>query len=181
LRDGEDTEITGREPKKKRYDILVTQTDLAVFAECNAKWFLSNVLGIAAPESKRTLMNERNLGLLYHGEAQGTLRVDQGNGTGVRRREGRRISRKAEEIASRPRRNHSESRVARRDDRRLVIGKIVDGVAAMIVADRPLPTDSSRVSRGRHRILERGVRYFGRIDGISRESVRTSLLVIIVY
>lgn len=47
-------------------DIRVSQTDLGIFSICNARWFLSKVLRIEAPASDAELMNERNLGLLYH-------------------------------------------------------------------------------------------------------------------
>ena len=47
-------------------DIRVSQSDLAVFSICNARWFLGKLLGIEAEVSDAELMNERNLGLLYH-------------------------------------------------------------------------------------------------------------------
>lgn len=47
-------------------NLRVSQTDLGIFSVCNARWFLSRVLNIEVLDSDAELMNERNLGLLYH-------------------------------------------------------------------------------------------------------------------
>jgi len=47
-------------------DVRVSQSDLKTFATCNAKWFLSRVLALNAETSDAELLDERNLGLLYH-------------------------------------------------------------------------------------------------------------------
>ena len=47
-------------------DVRVSQSDLKTFATCNAKWFLSRVLALEAETSDAELLDERNLGLLYH-------------------------------------------------------------------------------------------------------------------
>jgi len=47
-------------------DVRVSQSDLKTFAVCNAKWFLSRILALEAETSDAELLDERNLGLLYH-------------------------------------------------------------------------------------------------------------------
>lgn len=46
--------------------VKISQSDLASFAPCNARWFLKHLLGLKQQERDATLPNERNLGLLYH-------------------------------------------------------------------------------------------------------------------
>lgn len=47
-------------------NLRVSQSDLGTFSVCNARWFLSCILEIEVLDSDAELMNERNLGLLYH-------------------------------------------------------------------------------------------------------------------
>jgi len=47
-------------------DVRVSQSDLVPYSVCPARWFLGKVLGIKAQVSDASLMDERNLGLLYH-------------------------------------------------------------------------------------------------------------------
>jgi len=55
-----------RARQMKDGDIRVSQKDLNTFAVCNTRWFFDRILRIEAESADAELMNERNLGLLYH-------------------------------------------------------------------------------------------------------------------
>ncbi len=59
-------EKIARETQMDGDDVRVSQSDLVPFSVCPARWFLGKVLGIKAQVSDAGLMDERNLGLLYH-------------------------------------------------------------------------------------------------------------------
>lgn len=55
--------------KMRQFDegaVRVSQTDLSVHAVCPARWFLGKILEIEPPESDAELMNDRRLGIVYH-------------------------------------------------------------------------------------------------------------------
>jgi RecB family exonuclease len=173
-------ELTDSNRKKFGDDVLVTQTDLGTFAECNAKWFLSNVLGIEAPSSDAELMNERNLGLLYHGVLKELYEWIRETGPEFCAARIDDYRKKADEIASKAAANHSEFKgplAAPIVDS--LIRKITDGVTAMLEADASdldgFVPDFLEDDIG---FSENGVRYYGRIDRISRRRSDNALALI---
>ena len=47
-------------------DVRVTQTDLSLFSVCGSRWFLSRILALQSETADAELLDERNLGILYH-------------------------------------------------------------------------------------------------------------------
>ncbi len=138
------------------------------------------MLGIAAPESDAELMNERNLGLLYHGVLKELYAWIRETGPAFDAAKAAEYRVKAEEIASRAAANHSEFKgplAAPIVDS--LIGKIVDGVAAMIEADATdLDGFVPEFLEDDIGFSKDGVRYFGRIDRISRRRSDDELVLI---
>ncbi len=46
--------------------VVINQTELSRFAYCNARWFLSKILGLARQDRDAAMINERNMGLIIH-------------------------------------------------------------------------------------------------------------------
>lgn len=71
LRDafGESLDALNLRIAKRQMDadnVRVSQTDLALFSGCRSRWFLSRLLAIQSETADAELLNERNLGILYH-------------------------------------------------------------------------------------------------------------------
>lgn len=60
--------VSGLIDEKKTTDgrVRVSQSDLSEYGLCRTKWFLNRLAGIEVSDSDAELMNDRNLGLVYH-------------------------------------------------------------------------------------------------------------------
>lgn len=158
---------------KKQFDgadIRVTQKDLNTFSVCNARWFLDRILRIKATVSDAELLNERNLGLLYHDvlkKVYEKIRDTDRLFTAAHLADYRAW---AEEFSGTAAADHAEFNgplaapiIAS------LVRKISDGVGGMLSRDAELLDgfipefleDDIAFSHG-------GVRYYGQIDRISR-------------
>ena len=147
----------------------VTATDLNTFALCGAKWFLGTVLAIKEEAYDAELMNERNLGILYHDvlfKVYSRIRETDGgfNGKNIDA-----YKSWAAEAASTAARDHDEFAgplVEPLID--TLADRITEGVCRMLECDRekldgyaPVLLEESLT------FAEGGLSYYGRIDRVS--------------
>jgi hypothetical protein len=161
-------------------DIRVTQTDLNVFALCPARWFLSRLLAISEEDADAGLMNERNLGILYHHVLKEVyeriLDTD-----GIFRKERTEVYRLwAEESAGNAAAEHAEFRGPLAAPLiSTLVRRIADGVGGLIDRDAELLDGfipeflESELS-----FSFDGIRYTGTIDRISRRPSDNEIVLI---
>lgn len=151
-------------------NIRVSATDLDVFSQCNARWFLGKMLRIEVTASDAELLNERNLGLLYHDILQKLYEkifetdkvftashLDEYRAWAVAF---------AEQGAS----SHAEFRGPLAAPLiSTLVKKISDALALMLARDADILDGFIPEFLERDMVLVRGgIRYYGRIDRISR-------------
>jgi len=161
-------------------NVRVTQKDLNTFAVCNTRWFFNRILRIEAEAADAELMNERNLGLLYHDVLKNVyLKIRETDGA-FEAGNLEDYCEWAAAFASGAAAEHAEFRgplaaplIA------ALVGKISDGVAGMLRRDAELLDGfvpdllEDDLSYARDGIL-----YYGQIDRISgRPSDETAVLI----
>lgn len=161
-------------------DVRVSQSDLSSFSVCNARWFLSRILAIEAETSDAELLNERNLGLLYHDVLKKLYeRIRDTDGSFASKRIDE-YKAWARELAGLAAADHAEFRgpiaaplIA------TLVARIADGV------ERILELDATTLDGFIPEFLEDdiafsrdGIRYYGKIDRISRRGADDATVLI---
>jgi hypothetical protein len=151
-------------------DVRVSQSDLASFSICNARWFLSRILAIEPETSDAELLNERNLGLLYHDVLKKLYERIRDTDRAFASKRIDEYKSWARELAELAAADHADFRgpiaaplIA------TLIARIADGV------ERILDLDAATLDGFVPEFLEDdiafsrdGIRYYGKIDRISR-------------
>ncbi len=161
-------------------DIRVSQKDLNTFAVCNTRWFFDRILRIEAESADAELMNERNLGLLYHDVLKNVYQKIKTTDNTFIAAHFDDYCLWAADFASGAAAEHAEFRgplaaplIA------ILAGKIAEGVAGMLKRDTELLDgfvpdlleDDLSFSKD-------GIRYYGMIDRISgRQSDQSAVLI----
>jgi len=160
--------------------LRVTATDLNAFAACGARWFLGKLLDIKEEAYDAELMNERNLGIVYHDVL---LKVYEK----IRETDGVFLAKNVElygkwagEFAATAARDHDEFAgplVEPLMD--TLTGRITDGVCRMLECDAERLADFEPVFlEGGLSFAKDGLSYYGRIDRISRNrALGTAVLI----
>lgn len=161
-------------------DVRVSQSDLASFSVCNARWFLSRILAIEAETSDAELLNERNLGLLYHDVLKKLYEKIRETDRAFASRRLDDYKAWARELAELAAADHAEFRgpiaaplIA------TLVARIADGVGRILELDAAtldgfIPEfleDDIAFSRD-------GIRYYGKIDRISRRDADDAIVLI---
>jgi len=160
--------------------VRVSQTDLATHATCPARWFLGKILAIEPPAPDAELMNDRRLGIVYHEvfkRVYGRIRDEDGPFRSARLDEYRAWAAECAENAA-----------AESDEFKgplaapvlsTLVSRIAGGVSAMLAQDAAyldgfipdfLEEDIS--------FAREGIRYYGKIDRISRRAADGKLVLI---
>ena len=163
-------------------DVRVTQTDLALFSDCGARWFLSRMLAIKSETADAELLNERNLGILYHDVLKRlyeSIRVSDGAFNAQHLEDYKMTAKSLVESAAAM---HAEFRGPIAEPLiESLVKRITDGVAGIL--DRDAETLDGFIPEFLEDDIafsEDGIRYYGKIDRISRRP-SDSMTVLIDY
>ncbi len=156
--------------QKTGAETRVTQTDLASFSGCRARWFLSKILGLEAETPDAELLNERNLGILYHDVLKKTYdRIRETDGAFNAKNLGA-YREFAREFASAATPEHAEFQGPLAAPLLETLAtRVFEGVAGMIDLDaEKLDGFVPDFLEGDFSFSRDGARYYGRVDRISR-------------
>ena len=175
-------DVSARIIKKKMTEgeLLVTQTDLASFSVCPARWFLDNILSITEESYDAELMNERNLGILYHDVLQTVYERIRSTDKVFTAAKLDLYRSWAAEAAASSAANHDEFAgplVAPLIDS--LVDRIAEGAAGIIERDAEvLDGFAPAFLEGSLVFSDKGIRYYGRVDRISiRPSDQVAVLI----
>lgn len=151
-------------------DVRVTQTDLALFSDCGARWFLSRLLAIKSETADAELLDERNLGILYHDVLKRlyeSIRASDGTFNARHLEDYKASARSLVESAAA---EHAEFKGPIAEPLiESLVKRITDGIAGIL--DRDAATLDGFIPEFLEDDIafsEGGVRYYGKIDRISR-------------
>lgn len=161
-------------------NVKVSATDLRDFSVCNARWFLSRVLGLAPLTRDAELMNERNLGILYHSILSALYSKISKIDKGFIPEHSEQYHEWARELAQEAASEHAEFRGPLAAPLiSSLVNRIVDGISGVI------DMDSERLAGYDPAMLEKklslardGIEYKGTIDRISRNPADEALTLI---
>lgn len=174
--------LAGRIRARKIDDgaLRVTQTDLALHSVCPTRWFLATVLAVSPPENEAALMDDRSLGIVYH-------EVFKNLYARIRKEDGAFLSSHLEQYF---RWAEEAAETAARDSREFrgplaapvlstLVTRIARGVQGMLREDaRYLDGYIPEFLEEDISFTEGGIRWFARVDRISRHPAEGKLVLI---
>ncbi|ULQ61068.1 PD-(D/E)XK nuclease family protein [Brucepastera parasyntrophica] len=169
-----------REKQMNGQDIRVSQSDLVVFAVCNTRWLLSRIFRIETDETEAGLMNERNLGLLYHDVLKKLYdRIRKENSVFLSSEIPAYIF-WTQELAKNATAAHAEFRGPLAAPLiSALVKRITDGITGMLECDAEyLDNYIPDFLEEDIAFSKNGIRYYGKIDRISRHPADNTLVLI---
>ncbi len=164
---------------RKENGLLVTATHLNAWSTCGAKLFLSKILNIQEETQDAELLNERNLGILYHDVLCAVYEKIRDTDGAFRKEKLDEYRQWTADAAKDSARAYSEFRgplAAPLVD--TLADRVIDGACSVLESDAELLDGFAPVFlEGELSYAEGGLSYYGRIDRISADDSGTAVLI----